>query len=1173
MSALAPRNLLAAQALDSDGDPQLAKGVHLRVMPSADLGLPAAPFLVYRMRLGFGAQDAQLRTDIVWRDSHGTALTEPFSVMPDNPVTGYLPPATGGVCCWIEVLAKPDTGFSQVPLTNAPALKQEVVKWTRPGSGLQVRAMVATPLGDAPVAAVSRPAYQLSASRIERVVVSGRGTVTGVRWLDAKTLTPSPADLWRVLALPAASGARYAGVAQAKQKAIDRVKRGAPLRQALYEDAAALDAGATPAATPAHEATRLSGRTPTVDAWLDQLINDTSAPQQDLQTAPAPLIDPNSGQSGQVSIYVLGATLAASLDPGIGRWLGFVDVDDGLQGATPGEVVAYVVRGFWCGNAERLAVPGVGMASHVTSRAAARFGSDDSRFACVGFGSLKGARKLPVPLEIGGLSVRARDGKALRVGDDLPAGAPDGVLELQSNVDGIVVTLPYTVSAVRVTAGSLPRGAFAVIALDEKGDKLAGRKSTGAGLSTVQVAAEGIAQVVVEAADKGAKGLALVEVCLPAEPTVPGCGKDPLWDLTTVACATIQHPPDHPPPPALDTPVNGPWVPAVPPDALREVDTEVGGLVPGALLAWARRDGLTITSLNPLDPDGNALPVAVAPTPSSSAPGEGELHDNTAPPQAVEYRAAQADWFGRWSGWAEVTAAAGVRPLPPRPVVTAFYTPATYGTPVPSGTLAGSVLVQVPYPHVESLSPGSRLLDHLLVTVDGVTSTLPAPTGTPPDDVAVTVAGPALVRCERRTIAITARWVDTAGVQSVESESFGLLCLDPRPPDHVTLPNTLQYSSRPDVSGKARVMLSWATSSGQTRFRIFYTDETMLQAKLGTVAADTGDPRRAQAQAILASLTDGMSAPDRAAVFRAQSTFFTREWWDQLNDKPVEASGPTASFEHELSGALRVLSFYRVVAISQSNVEVDFPDSPMAAFGIPNSQPPSKPVLRANLDPDAPAGQARLHVRVPPGSLPAAGYRLRRSSTTSADPLHMAVAVTGTVDAPASGSAGQDFDVIDLGPTAVSDAPLRYWVRYTWRVEVQGSAEPGGGPPGDWSQASDPATTMLVPPDAPLAATNVVASSAGSSAVALSWQHPDALLGGSAGHYSLEVFRTLPGEHGKLAFSILADAPQADGGRAPDRTGSFTWTDPGPVPAGTTYQVVVIDPIGRRSAPSAAATV
>ena len=54
---------------------------------------------------------------------------------------------------------------------------------------------------------------------------------------------------------------------------------------------------------------------------------------------------------------------------------------------------------------------------------------------------------------------------------------------------------------------------------------------------------------------------------------------------------------------------------------------------------------------------------------------------------------------------------------------------------------------------------------------------------------------------------------------------------------------------------------------------------------------------------------------------------------------------------------------------------------------------------------------------------------------------------------------------------------------------------------------------------------------------------------------------------------VRPERVQADGGRAPDRTGSFTWTDPGPVPAGTTYQVVVIDPIGRRSAPSAAATV
>jgi hypothetical protein len=1152
VSSLAPRTLLAAQALDSYGDPQLAPGIHLRVMPNAELGLPVAPLLVYRMRLGHGAENVSLREDIIWRDSHGNTLTEPFEVTPENPVKGYLPPMVGGVCCWIEVLAKPTTGYSQLD------------------AGLQVSATVTTPLGDAPVARVSRPAYQLSASRIERVVVRGRGTVAGVRWLDATTLNPSAADLWRVLALPASSGGRYSGVAQAAQQAAERVKRGAPLREALYEDATALDAGATPTATPAEEMARVSARTPALSGWLDLLINDMADAPQQIQTAPEALLDPHGVESGTFSVHALGATLAAALDPGVGRWLGFLDVDDELGGAPPGEVIAYVIRGFWCGNAKRLAVPGGGVMTHVPPSTAARQGSERSRFACIGFEGLKETRKLPVPLYLGGVSFRSRDGKALRIGEGRAAGVASGVSTLQSNPKGIVVTLPYTVSAVRVTAGTQPAGVVSVIALDEKGEEVAAQSSTSANPATVELSGARIAQLIVEPAESRAKGLALVQVCIPGEPTIAGCGRDSLWDLTTVACATIENPPDHPQPPSLRTPLSGPWVPATPPAAIRQIDTPVAGLLPGALLAFARRDGATIISLNPLDTSGRALPLAAAPTGASTTPGEGELHDSTAPPPSVAYRAAQSDWFGRWSDWAEVTAGPGIRPLPPRPVVSAFYTQATYAHPVPSGTLAGTVRVRVPYPHLDALPPGANLLDHLLVTVDGVSSTAPAPTGTP-DDVEVVAAGPALVRCEQHPILVRARWVDSTGQQSVESDPVGLLCLDPRPPEHVTLPNDLQYSSRPDISGKARVRLAWATSGGQSRYRVFYSDETMLQAKLGLVAADSGDPRHSQASAIIASLTEGMSAPDRAAVYRAESAFFTREWWDQLTKNPVLANEPTASYEHELSGALRVLSFFRVVAISQSNVEVDFAESPMAAYAVPNSQPPAKPVLRVNLDREAPPGQARLHVRVPPGSLPAVAYRLRRSSTTSADPLHMAVAVMGTVDAPDNGAAGQEFDVLDTGPTSVSDAPLREWVKYSWRVEAQAGAEPGGGPPGEWSQASDPVTTMLVPADAAAAATEVLATPAGSGAVQLSWKHPDALLGGAIGQYSCEVFRTLPGEHGKLAFSISADAPESEGGRAADRTGSFNWTDAGSVPTGTIYQVVIVDPIGRRSAPSAEA--
>ena len=81
-------------------------------------------------------------------------------------MTGYLPPPASGICCWIEVLAKPTQGISELPLAGLRA--RELVSRGGWGSELQVSALVSTPLGDAALARVSRPAYQLAASRIER---------------------------------------------------------------------------------------------------------------------------------------------------------------------------------------------------------------------------------------------------------------------------------------------------------------------------------------------------------------------------------------------------------------------------------------------------------------------------------------------------------------------------------------------------------------------------------------------------------------------------------------------------------------------------------------------------------------------------------------------------------------------------------------------------------------------------------------------------------------------------------------------------------------------------------------------------------------------------------------------------------------------------------------------
>ena len=88
-------------------------------------------------------------------------------------------------------------------------------------------------------------------------------------------------------------------------------------------------------------------RTPSVAAWLDLLLNDLSQAPQDLTTAPEPLLDADGAARGSVSLHALGSTLAAALDPGVGRWLGLVDLDDDLTGAAPGDVIAYLIRGVW----------------------------------------------------------------------------------------------------------------------------------------------------------------------------------------------------------------------------------------------------------------------------------------------------------------------------------------------------------------------------------------------------------------------------------------------------------------------------------------------------------------------------------------------------------------------------------------------------------------------------------------------------------------------------------------------------------------------------------------------------------------------------------------------------------------------------------------------------------
>jgi hypothetical protein len=887
--------------------------------------------------------------------------------------------------------------------------------------GLQVDAVVATPRGPGIVATRVAVPYQLAASRIDRVVVSGSGMVRAVRWLAAEDVIKRQQREWRRLALPIPNGQRYTGIGNAESEARARVMRGAPPHESLMDVPSVPNPASAPAlAMPEDvEWKRVDTRRPELMSYLKALLDDVSAPAYAL-VDPRTVANEGGKNVGRFNVNLLGTALSASIDPGFARLLGFGDVDETSAGAAQGEVICYIIRGWW-----------------------------------------------------------DRDG---------------------GRVNPLLRAL-------------LPADAF----LDR---------------------------------DKG-----------PGEP--PKAVKSGYFDFFAVACATIGYPPAVPGAPALGVPIAGPWMPTQPKEE-REIQIPASGLKPAAMIAFARRSGATFNALNEKGPDGRCLPLTPSVPPGATDTSLGVFYDRNAPPPAIQYRLAQTDWFGRWSGWAQINAPAGVRPAPPRPDPAVFYSPPTFGTPIPSGLLQGLVTIKVPVPTLPSMAPGSLPLASLQVTLNGATTThaLPASPGT---DLDVTRPGPALARCAKGTIEVVTRWINTAAVLSPPSQKVSRNISDPRPPLQVAIPNTLDYGSRPDVTGKSRIDLRWTASSTQKGFRIFHSDETTLKTRLERMVSrnETGKVR---AQSILAAAATTATPQDRAAVYVTNKDFFTRDMFELLTHDPLTAS----SFVHQVSGSLRVLMFYRIVAVSDGNVEAAFVDSEMIPFGIPNSGTPAIPILEVK---PGEGSAAAIKIKVPLGAVPAVEFRLRRTLAKASDILGMPVVATGMVPAvtltpTAPGAITDTMQVAEVMDTGVSElAPsgtLRPWTVYTWRVEVRGGHEPGSGTvTGDWSQPSAPASLALFPGTPPNPASDPVIATVGGS-TEVQCAHPDPLIGGSLGSYHLDLYKQEPGKLESFVNSVVGD------GRASD--GKFHFKVPAPIVSGTAFRVIVIDPMGRTSTPSATVT-
>jgi hypothetical protein len=1254
MSELAPRWAFSAQAIDGVGDPQLQSGIHLRLIPSALLGLPAVPFEVSRVGLGPGASQMRLRHDITWRTIDGAPVAEPFDpAAHDGAVVGYLPAPTDGVCCWIEVDATPGPR-GPGPATAQPARLRDV---------LVAAAAVVTERGSGVIARRNAPPYHLAASRIEQVIVRGRGDVRGVSWVDARQVTK--AAFWRQLALPHAGGARYLGIANAGAESDARVQRGAPRRQGLHDAPSANTATAGPTATPADETTRLSALTPDVLAWVDQLINDTSAAPGDLVRS-ATLQDSQGRNLGTLSVPTLPTVLQAAMDPGIGRWLGLVELDDAPPSSTRGDVVAYVVRGIWQVDTSTLGglettLPDdavVNDTPEVHEPPIVRTSCDD--FADLAIGTTVGNQ-----LTHAGNVYRSLGSAALSTSDVV---APPGVAELAFHPIGLGADLPQPVDTASVDVAQFNGAPFVVRGFNNVGGltQLLTRTPPVGVLDHVPVIGPDLVRIEIVSLGPPASGTPTVAggggtstttgttgtttgttgtttgtTATTTGPTTPGGGTvgtvvggggtitpggsgtitpgggtiapgggttsptippaarqlvlarlcqtwttqppvrmtGPFLDLSVVACASIGVPPTRPTRATLDAPRLGPWAPLPPPQARREIVVPGRGFVAGATVAFAREDATGIVGLNPRSSVGRALPLVPSVPGDATETGAGELADREAPPEAITYRCAQADWFGRWSPWARRAVPAGVRPAPPAPVLVATYRIATVPSPMPTTQLSGTIDVRVPVPPPASLPPAGELLASLevRVTVEGTTTTttaaLPTP-ATPPNELALVITGPAIPRAETREVTLVGTWIDAGGRRSLDAIPVTLAAVDPRPPDQVVLPGTLRYTARPDVTGWARAELVWTPTGAQQRFRVFVADESTVKARL-TKVRDGGGAGSSRAGAALTAVAAATTLVARGAAYTSFGDALTRDMFEQLTSEPIErpSGGAQVRFAHGVSGSLRVLSLYRVVAVSAANVEADFTTASLVPTAVPNTSPPPQPLLTARPEVDATNTvpyRARLRVRVPRGLVVPAEFRLRRSRLPAADATAMPIVATGTIPTGTVG-APHEFEVIDIGSSQIAPGgALRPWVRYDWRVEVRGGPEPGGGPSAEWSQASMPAGVTLVPADPPAAATNLSVTRSTGGPATVTWKHADPLIGGSSGGYQCDVHRRIGDAPEALVATIEAEAPPSAGGRSGGTAGSFSWTEPtSPTPpAKAAYRVVVVDPIGRQSPPT-----
>lgn len=1084
-------------------EPHARAGNHIRVNSHPLLGLPVAPFVVWR---GMSDTDRALalRSDVRFRDGAGRTVTAPFSLTPDKPVTATLALGPNEHCIWARAIAdpigSPGEGGGEPADPPAPIDPGSLdpfgpvfggvregrlrVAAAGLGGGMLAEAFVASAHGPASIGRRNEPPFTFSGPGIVEIRLSGHAAVVGVEWLEARQTPHVSFEPWAVLNLPHDGGPRYASIENAVKVSVERVNRQAPKRRPLQETLGATPPPAAPLADAAFERARVESLFKPLMPDLDSLINDLSA-SPFAQRVAEPVADATGNVVGEVDMSRLDRVFQGQFDPGVASFLGYKGYDEQFV-EVENRILFYRIDGYF---RDFPPLPIIGP-SPVP-------GSDEQAFDSL--------------LAALGAGHRFADAETLK----------------QRLIRDIERVPNVELNKQRLTE------------LEDHDDYI------------------------------GLGALVVVDRRAPLLPLLP---------------------------PAIDGHAHVGWLPSVvPPAARRETRVDVSGVVTGGLLAGEKRDdappGSPAVHLNKANAEGFHLPLVLGTNVDDetlepiTAPGTGFVADRDGAPVPIRYFVAQQDRFGRWSGWNSALNPPGPRPLPPRPVLEAYYT-----QPADPASAPGTVRVRVAIPENAALAPGAFALASLELDaeerdLDGnpLGPVVGHPQSAPPaapGPLDFDFAGPVLAPTERRKLRLVARWVDTAAQRSVDSEPVTLTLTDPRPPAQPTPPDKLLYSGRPDVTGLAIVEHAWTPLAGQASFGVYYSDENRLNAHLRAGAdANPGGPE----SGLLAALAGAADAAARATLLRANAALFPGHLFERLDGVVDDAPDGKKRFRHAVSASLRVLNLYRISAESESNARVDLATLPLVVFGVPNADPPAQPTLTVT-PADIPGNDGPYAVSIEIAHLAqstsAETFRLRRSSLGAAEALRMPVVREGAMGA--VDDDGRQLAVTDdAGPVQIADdATLKPWVRYHWVAELRGAPAPGSGviePGADpdapenrpvrglWSRPSEPVSLILIPPEAPAAATALAASGTaladgGFTAVTLAFEHPHGLSGGAVGSYRARVERRLPDAlmRALAEIEIAGEGPYAISGDDPGAPGVS-------VPSGTAYRLVLIDPLGRES--------